>query len=142
MEGCWVFRAKRDLKEEIVRYKACKVVKSHHRKYITRQSGRLYVLPLLAVRLSTTHSHPIVTLALCAIHHQLHASLRPDPPSKAHKLIKTKMQTIQTFEPMAMVVLDWVRPVTPACIVTRAVYILLMVDYFSLLTQSIPRNKW
>lgn len=50
---------------------------------------------------------------------------------KAHKPIKTRMQTIQTFEPMAMVGLDWVGPITPACTVTGAVYILLMVDYFS-----------
>ncbi len=41
------------------------------------------------------------------------------------------MQTIQTFELMAMVGLDWVGPIMPTCTVTGVVYILLMVDYFS-----------
>lgn len=41
-----------------------------------------------------------------------------------------KMQTIQTFEPIAMVGLDWVGPIMPACTITGVVYILLMVDYF------------
>ena len=50
---------------------------------------------------------------------------------KAYKSIKTKMEIIQTFEPMAMVGLEWVGPITSACTVTRAVYIVLMIDYFS-----------
>lgn len=32
-KDCWIFRIKRDLKGEIVRYKACKVVKSYPHKY-------------------------------------------------------------------------------------------------------------
>lgn len=36
----------------------------------------------------------------------------------------------QAFEPMAMG-LDWVRPITPACTSAGALYVLLMVDYFS-----------
>ena len=41
------------------------------------------------------------------------------------------MQTIQIFEPIAIVGLNWVGPITPACTITGAVYILLMVDYSS-----------
>lgn len=50
---------------------------------------------------------------------------------RAHKPIKTTVQVIQIFEPMAMVGLDWVGPITPACTATRALYILLIVDTFS-----------
>lgn len=32
-KDCWIFRIKRDLKGEIVRYKACKIVKSYPHKY-------------------------------------------------------------------------------------------------------------
>lgn len=31
---------------------------------------------------------------------------------------------------MAIIGLDWVKPITPACTITRMVYILLIIDYF------------
>jgi len=50
---------------------------------------------------------------------------------KAHRPIKADVQPIQVFEPMAMVGMDWLGPVTPADLGTGAAYVLLVVDYFS-----------
>lgn len=50
---------------------------------------------------------------------------------KAHKPIKTRVQGIQVFEPMKMLGMDWLGPITPACSLTGHKYVLLMVDYFS-----------
>ena len=47
------------------------------------------------------------------------------------KPIKTQIRYIQVFEPMKILRMDRVSPITPACSVTRVVYVLLVVDYFT-----------
>ena len=50
--------------------------------------------------------------------------------------IKMKIQSIQHFEPLAMLGMDWVGPITPRCSLTGAAYVLIMVDYFSRFTWA------
>ena len=50
---------------------------------------------------------------------------------RARKPIKMNVQAIQSFEPNQMWGMDWIGPITPACSITGAVYVLLVVDYFS-----------
>lgn len=50
---------------------------------------------------------------------------------KAHKLIKANVQPIQIFEPMTMVEMNWLRPVTLADLGIGSAYVLLVVNYFS-----------
>lgn len=50
---------------------------------------------------------------------------------KAHKSIKVDVQSIQVFESMTIIKMNWLRPVTFADAGTDAVYVLLVVNYFS-----------
>ena len=45
------------------------------------------------------------------------------------------------FSPMDMIGMDFIRPINPPCEATRAVYILLVIDYFSRFTFGAPLQK-
>ena len=47
-----------------------------------------------------------------------------------------QLQHIQEFEPMSMIGLDFLGPITPACSQTGCQYILIAIDYFSRLTWA------
>lgn len=55
---------------------------------------------------------------------------------KAKKPIKRDAQLIQVFEPMQMIGMDWLGPISPACSITGHQYILIPVDYFSRFTLA------
>ena len=50
---------------------------------------------------------------------------------KAHRSIKVDVQSIQIFEPMTMIEMNWLKPVIFVDLRIEAVYVLLIVDYFS-----------
>ena len=50
---------------------------------------------------------------------------------KSKRPIKSGVQPIQVFEPMAMIGMDWLGPISPACSITGHQYILILIDYFS-----------
>lgn len=50
---------------------------------------------------------------------------------KSKRPIKSGVQPIQVFEPMAMIGMDWLGPISPACSKTGHQYILILIDYFS-----------
>ena len=52
------------------------------------------------------------------------------------KPIRAEVQFIQSFEPMKMLGMDWVGPISPACNITGARYVLLMVCYFTRFTWA------
>ena len=50
---------------------------------------------------------------------------------RAKKPIQAEVQAIQKFEPLSMIGMDWLGPISPPCELTKAQYVLVMVDYFS-----------
>ena len=50
---------------------------------------------------------------------------------RMRKPIKSVPLTIQGFQPMTMLGADWLGPIKPKCTATGALYVLLVVDYFS-----------
>lgn len=53
---------------------------------------------------------------------------------KAKKPIKSNIQPIQVFEPLQMIGIDWLDPISPACVITSHQYILILIDYLSKFT--------
>lgn len=51
--------------------------------------------------------------------------------ARSKRPIKTSVQAIQHFAPLSMLGMDWIGPISPPCSITGAVYILLVMDYFS-----------
>lgn len=49
----------------------------------------------------------------------------------AKKLIKSGIQPIQLFKPMAMIGIDWLGPISQPCSINGHHYILILIDYFS-----------
>lgn len=55
---------------------------------------------------------------------------------RLRKPIKAIPLTIQWFEPMAMLGVDWLGPITPSCTATGSKYVIVVVDYFSRFTWA------
>ncbi len=50
---------------------------------------------------------------------------------KAHRSIKVDVQSIQIFESMTIIEMNWLKSVILVDLRIEAVYVLLIVDYFS-----------